>query len=34
MVQILTDSSTDFQPQELEEKGILCVPLHVIFGDK
>ena len=34
MVQILTDSSTDFQLQELEEKGILCVPLHVIFGDK
>lgn len=34
MIQILTDSSTDFEPCELKEKNILCVPLRVIFDDR
>lgn len=32
MVQIITDSAADFEPQELEAKNILCVPMKILFG--
>lgn len=34
MVTIVTDSAADFEPWELAEKNIKCVPLSVIFGEK
>ncbi len=34
MVRIITDSAADFEPWELEEKGIACIPLTVSFGDE
>ena len=34
MVRIITDSAADFEPQELKEKGITCIPLTVMFGDR
>ena len=34
MVQIITDSSADFEPAELEKMGVQCVSLQVIFGDR
>lgn len=34
MVTIVTDSAADFEPLELAEKNIKCVPLSVIFGEK
>lgn len=33
MVRIITDSAADFEPRELEEKNIFCIPLTVIFGE-
>lgn len=33
MVQIVIDSSADFEPPELERMGITCVPITVCFGD-
>ena len=33
MVQIITDSAADLQPQEYEKLGITCIPLRVAFGD-
>lgn len=33
MVRIITDSAADFEPWELEELGIRCIPLTVIFGE-
>lgn len=33
MVKIITDSAADFEPWELAEKKIACIPLTVIFGD-
>ena len=33
MVRIITDSAADFEPWELEQKQITCVPLTVIFGE-
>lgn len=33
MVRIITDSAADFEPRELEQKGITCIPLSVIFAD-
>ena len=33
MVRIITDSAADFEPWELEEMRIQCIPLTVIFGD-
>ena len=33
VVQIITDSAADFEPDELKKKGILCVPIMVYFGD-
>lgn len=34
MVQIITDSSADFEPHELEMYGILCIPMSICFGEK
>lgn len=33
MVQIVTDSASDFEPEELEKLGICCIPLSVEFGN-
>ena len=33
MVRIITDSAADFSPAELEQLGISCIPLTVIFGE-
>lgn len=33
MVRIITDSAADFEPRELEQMGITCIPLTVMFGD-
>lgn len=33
MVQIITDSAADFEPQELEQLNITCIPLRVAFGE-
>jgi len=32
MVRIITDSAADFEPIELEQKQITCIPLKVLFG--
>lgn len=34
MVRIITDSAADFEPAELREKRIICIPLTVMFGDE
>ena len=34
MVRIITDSAADFEPWELAELGVECVPLGVSFGEK
>lgn len=34
MVQIITDSASDFEPYELEKMDILCVPITVYFGNE
>ena len=34
MVRIITDSAADFEPFELEEKKIHCIPIRVMLGDK
>ncbi len=34
MVRIITDSAADFEPWELEQLNISCIPLTVIFGDR
>lgn len=34
MVRIITDSAADFEPWELEEMKIACIPLTVMFGDR
>ena len=33
MVQIVIDSSADFEPSDLEQMGVICVPMTVRFGD-
>ena len=33
MIQIITDSAADFEPRELEELQIRCIPLAVRFGE-
>lgn len=33
MVRIITDSAADFEPWELAQQDIICIPLTVIFGD-
>ena len=32
-VQILVDSASDFDMEELKEKNIICVPLTITFGE-
>ena len=32
MVRIITDSAADFEPAELEQQNITCIPLTVLFG--
>ena len=34
MVRIITDSAADFEPQELDNKNITCIPLTVSFGSE
>ena len=34
MVRIITDSAADFEPWELEQKQIICIPLTVTLGDQ
>ena len=34
MVRIITDSAADFEPRELKEKNIICIPLTVMFADE
>ena len=33
MVRIITDSAADFEPWELEQKKIYCIPITVILGE-
>ena len=33
MVRIITDSAADFEPRELEEKQIICIPITVMLDD-
>ena len=33
MIRIVTDSAADFEPQELEQLHITCIPLSVHFGE-
>lgn len=33
MIRIITDSAADFEPQELEQMKVTCIPLTVMFGD-
>ena len=33
MIRIITDSAADFEPAELEQLNITCIPLSVRFGD-
>ena len=33
MVRIITDSAADFDPRELEQLNIACIPLKVMFAD-
>jgi fatty acid-binding protein DegV len=32
MVRIITDSAADFEPWELADRQITCIPLTVMFG--
>jgi len=34
MVRIITDSAADFEPEEMEQMHVTCIPLTVIFGTK
>ena len=34
MVRIITDSAADFEPGELEQLGIIYIPLAITFGDQ
>ena len=34
MVRIITDSAADFEPAELEQLQVACIPLNVMFGDR
>lgn len=33
MIKIITDSAADFEPRELQQLNITCIPLTVMFGD-
>ena len=34
MVRIITDSAADFEPQELQQLNITCIPLRIMMGDQ
>ncbi len=34
MVRIITDSAADFEPQELEQLNITCIPIRVMLGEQ
>ena len=34
MVRIITDSAADFEPEELQNRNITCIPLTVMFGQE
>lgn len=34
MVRIITDSAADFEPQEMQQMEVICIPLVVMFGDR
>lgn len=34
MVRIITDSAADFEPEEMEQMHVTCIPLTVMFGTK
>ena len=34
MIRIITDSAADFEPQELAQMNIICIPLSVSFGEE
>lgn len=34
MIRIITDSAADFEPKELEQLNITCIPLAVCFGEE
>ena len=33
MIRIITDSAADFEPWELKQNNITCIPLTVLFGE-
>ncbi len=33
MIRIITDSAADFEPRELEQLQVTCIPLKVMFGE-
>ena len=33
MVRIITDSAADFEPRELQEMNVACIPIKVMLGD-
>lgn len=33
-IQIITDSAADYSAQEIEKRGIICVPMTVTFGEE
>ena len=34
MVRIITDSAADFEPHELQQRKINCIPLRILMGDQ
>ena len=34
MIRLITDSAADFEPQEMEQLNIQCIPLTVMFGEE
>ena len=34
MVRIITDSAADFEPHELQQMNITCIPLKIMMGDQ
>lgn len=34
MVRILTDSAADFEPHELQQLNVTCIPLRIMMGDQ
>ena len=34
MVRIITDSAADFEPQELQQMNVTCIPLRIMMGEQ